>query len=67
MRDRTRFEAVEVVVGVGGDDTLGGDGAANLFAGMRGDDKIADGGGADTLSGGRGDDIAARRARAEPA
>lgn len=48
--------AVEVVIGSDGDDTLGGDGAANLLAGMRGDDEIAGGGGADTLWRGRGDD-----------
>ena len=28
---------MEVVVGADGDDTIGGDGAANLLAGMRGD------------------------------
>ena len=50
------IEAVEMVIGSDGDDTLGGDGAANLLAGMRGDDEIAGGGGADTLLGGRGDD-----------
>ena len=45
------IEAVEVVIGSDGDDTLGGDGAANLLAGMRGDDELAGGGGADTLWG----------------
>ena len=50
------IEAVEVVIGSDGDDTLGGDEAANLLAGMRGDDEIAGGGGDDTLWGGRGDD-----------
>ena len=50
------IEAVEVVIGSDGDDTIGGDDAANLLAGMRGDDEIAGGGGADTLWGGRGDD-----------
>ena len=50
------IEAVEVVIGSDGDDTIGGDGAANLLAGMRGDDELAGGGGADTLWGGRGDD-----------
>ena len=50
------IEAVEAVVGSDGDDTLGGDSAANLLAGMRADDEIAGGGGADTLWGGRDDD-----------
>ena len=31
------MEVVEFVVGSDGDDTIGGDGAANLLAGMRGD------------------------------
>ena len=44
------IEAVEVVIGSDGDDTLAGDGAANLLAGMRGDDEIAGGGGGDTHS-----------------
>ena len=51
------IEGVEVVVGSDGDDTIGGDGAANLLAGMRGDDELAGGGGADTLWGGWGDDM----------
>lgn len=50
------IEAVEVVIGSDGDDTLDGDGAANLLAGLRGDDELAGGGGADTLWGGRGED-----------
>jgi len=50
------IEAVEVVIGSDGDDTLGDDGAANLLAGMRGDDAIAGGRGDETLWGGRGDD-----------
>ena len=50
------IKAVEIVIGSAGDDTIRGDGTANLLAGMRGDDEIAGGGGADTLSGGRGDD-----------
>ena len=50
------IEAVEVVFGSNGDDTLAGDDAANLLAGMRGDDEITGGGGADTLWGGRGKD-----------
>ena len=48
------IESVEVVIGSDGDDTLGGDGAANLLAGMRGDDDIAGGRGDDTLYGGPG-------------
>ena len=50
------IEAVEVVIGSDGDDTISGDEAANLLAGMRGDDEITGGGGDDTLWGGRGDD-----------
>ena len=45
------IEAVEVVTGSDGDDTIRGDGAANLLAGMRGDDELTGGGGADTLWG----------------
>ena len=43
------IEAVEIVIGSDGDDTIRGDGAASLLAGMRGDDDIAGGSGADTL------------------
>ena len=43
------IEAVEIVIRSDGDDTLSGNGTANLLVGMRGDDKIAGGGGADTL------------------
>ena len=41
------IEAVEIVIGSDGDDTIDGDGAANLLAGMRGDDELAGGGGAE--------------------
>ena len=50
------IEAVEIVIGWDGGDTIGGDDAPNLLADMRGDDEIAGGGGDDTLWGGRGDD-----------
>ena len=56
------IEAVEVVIGSDGDDTLVGDDAANLLAGLRGDDEIAGGCGADTLGGGR----ATTRCTADP-
>ena len=60
------IEAVEIVIGSNGDDTLGGDDATNLLAGMRGDDEIACGGGADTLWGARGDDTLDGGLWAEP-
>ena len=53
---RSGVRSRDRVIGSDGDDTLGGDDAANLLAGMRGDDEIAGGGGADRLWGGRGDD-----------
>ena len=45
------IEAVEIVIGSDGDDTIDGDDAASLLAGMRGYDEITGGSGADTRSG----------------
>ena len=60
------MEAVEIVIGSDGDDTLGGDDAANLLAGMGGDHEIAGGTGADTLWGGPGDNTMHGGPGAEP-
>lgn len=50
------IEAVEIAIGSDGDDTIGGDDAANPLAGMRGDDEITADDGADQLWVGRGND-----------
>ncbi|ABD05515.1 Hemolysin-type calcium-binding region [Rhodopseudomonas palustris HaA2] len=49
--------AIENVTGGAGDDTLIGDGNANVLSGGAGDDVLSGGGGADTLIGGDGDDV----------
>jgi hypothetical protein len=50
------FDGIENIVAGNGDDTIIGDGNANLIEGGPGDDLIDGGGGADTLLGGTGND-----------
>ena len=49
---------IENVTGGDGNDTLSGDGAANILSGGLGNDTLRGGGGADTLRGGAGSDTA---------
>ena len=51
------FANVENVTGSAGDDTLIGNGEANVLRGYAGDDTLKGGGGADTLAGGNDDDF----------
>jgi Ca2+-binding RTX toxin-like protein len=51
------FSTVENLIGSNNNDTLTGDGNANILDGGIGNDRLNGGGGADTLVGGLGDDV----------
>ena len=54
--DNDTISNIENVFGTSGDDTIIGDGQANVFSGLGGADTLAGRAGDDTLAGGQGDD-----------